>query len=181
MSVPSITPTEERLLSGKEKRKSKLSIVLIGVIGLLALGGIGYIGYDKFLADHEVDAVTPPAARNPRTVKDGTSTKPEKAAEPATPKAAKAAGDLKSGPLILEKSKGGSSLVYAVGTIRNESDHQRFGVKVEVDILDASGKPVGKATDYIQVIEPRKEWRFHALVLEDRAASAKIAAIKEDE
>ena len=81
--------------------------------------------------------------------------------------------------MSLEKARSGS-LVHAVGTVKNESDHQRFGVKVEIEFTDAQGRPAGKATDYSQVIEPLKEWRFRPLVLDSNAASGKVVSIKED-
>ncbi|HEX3989434.1 MAG TPA: FxLYD domain-containing protein, partial [Verrucomicrobiae bacterium] len=86
----------------------------------------------------------------------------------------------KAGKITLEKSDDGR-VIHAVGTVRNTSNHQRFGVKVELDVLDAQGKKVGSATDYAQLIEPGKEWKFKALVTDPNAASAKIAAIKEQE
>ena len=92
---------------------------------------------------------------------------------------AKSTGDLKAGPVKLEKAKSGS-LMYAVGTVKNESDLQRFGVKVDIAFTDANGKPAGKTTDYTQVIEPRQEWRFRALVLDSKAVSGQVASIKED-
>jgi len=82
--------------------------------------------------------------------------------------------------VALEKTQG-SSLVYAVGTIRNETNRRRFGVKVEIELLDTTGSKVGTASDYQQALEPKAEWRFKALVLDSKAASARIAAIKEDQ
>lgn len=82
--------------------------------------------------------------------------------------------------VTLEKTQG-SSLVYAVGTIRNETDRRRFGVKVEIELLDASGIKVGTASDYQQALEPKAEWSFKALVLDSKAVSAKLVLIKEDQ
>jgi len=84
------------------------------------------------------------------------------------------------GTITLEKAKN-SSVVYALGQIKNESDEQRFGLKVELDLLDGSGSKIGTATDYLAILEPRKDWRFRALVLEARAVSARLASIKEDQ
>src|SRR5260370_5951954 len=86
----------------------------------------------------------------------------------------------KVSPIKLEKTPG-SALVYAVGTVANTTDRQRFGVKVELDLLDAVGQRVGSATDYQQVIEPRGQWSFRALVVEKKAASVKLASIKEQQ
>ena len=98
----------------------------------------------------------------------------------APTKAPKSIDDLKVGPISLEKSKG-SSLVYAVGVLRNDSGHQRFGVNLELELTDARGNKAGTAKDYRTVIEPRQEWRFRALVLDSKAVSAKVAAIREEE
>jgi len=94
--------------------------------------------------------------------------------------APKSIDDLKVSPIVLRKTSG-SSLVYAIGTVRNESDQQRFGVTVELDLLDPAGKKIGTAKDYAKVIEPRKDWRFRALVVAPKTASAKLAKIREQE
>lgn len=82
--------------------------------------------------------------------------------------------------VALEKAPG-TSLVYAVGTIRNTSDRKRFGVKVELDLFDASEQKVGAATDYHQAMETNTAWEFKALVVNAKATSAKVATIKEDQ
>lgn len=82
--------------------------------------------------------------------------------------------------VALEKAPG-TSLVYAVGTIRNTSDRKRFGVKVELDLFDASDQKVGAATDYQQAMETNTAWEFKALVVNAKATSAKVATIKEDQ
>ncbi len=81
-------------------------------------------------------------------------------------------------PIVLEKAPG-SALVHAVGTVRNQAPRQRFGVKIELELLDAAGQRVGTAQDYQPVIEPNAEWRFKALVIHSKVVSAKLAAIKE--
>jgi len=98
----------------------------------------------------------------------------------AVPKPPKALSDLKVGEIQLQKTKD-SSLVYAVGTLKNESDSQRFGVKIELDLLDARDLKVGTAQDYLQVLEPRREWQFHALVITPKAVKAVVASIKEED
>ena len=80
--------------------------------------------------------------------------------------------------VTLEKTPG-SSLVYAVGTIRNITNRQRFGVTVELELLDDTDKKIGEAKDYQNVIEPNGEWQFRALVVHAKTASAKVSAIKE--
>jgi len=104
---------------------------------------------------------------------------PEVKTEPPRPKSP---DDLKltTGPAV-EKAKG-SRLTYATGIVTNDSDHARYGVKIELDVFDQSGtKLSAQATDYIQQLEPRKAWPFRALVLDAKATSAKLARIKEEE
>lgn len=79
----------------------------------------------------------------------------------------------------LEKTPG-NSLVYVTGKIKNLSDHRRFGVKVEFGLFDTNGNPVGKATDYQPVLEPRGDWHCKALVMYSKAGSAKFNSIHED-
>ena len=82
--------------------------------------------------------------------------------------------------VALEKAPG-TSLVYAIGTVKNTSDHKRFGVKVELDLLDGDNQKAGTATDYQQVMETNSVWRFKALAVDPKATTAKVVAIKEDQ
>jgi hypothetical protein len=82
-------------------------------------------------------------------------------------------------PFKLEKTTN-SSLVYVTGTIRNMSENQRFGVKVEFGLFDTNDNAVGSATDYQQVLEPHGEWRFKALVISSKAVSARFNSIAEE-
>ena len=109
------------------------------------------------------------------------SAKPAEAepAAPPAPTSTKSLSDLKPGPITLEKAKG-SSLVYAVGILRNDSAHQRFGVNIEIELTDARGSKAGTAKDYRAVLEPRQEWRFRALVLDSKAVVAKVSSIREE-
>jgi len=80
----------------------------------------------------------------------------------------------------LEKTQG-SSLTYAIGTLTNTTNRQRFGVKIELDLLNVDGKKIGTATDYQQVLEPNSKWQFKALCVDSKAKNAKLAAVKEDQ
>ena len=101
---------------------------------------------------------------------------------PSEPSRPKSRDDLKLlGNVSVEKAKN-SRLSYAMGTLKNDSEHQRYGVKVEVDLFDAGGNKLpNTANDYVQTLEPRKEWNFRALVLEPKAVTAKLASIQEDQ
>ncbi len=83
------------------------------------------------------------------------------------------------GKVTVEKTPN-SRLIYATGLVRNPLSQQRFGVRVEINLLDANGDQVGKATDYANVIEPKSEWKFKALVTTPTAVSGEIATVKEN-
>lgn len=85
---------------------------------------------------------------------------------------------IKASAVKLEKS-GDGNLIYAVGTLRNATARQRFGVKVEIDVFDSTGAKLDSATDYTQIIEPGKEWHFRALVVDRNASRALIHAVDE--
>jgi hypothetical protein len=87
---------------------------------------------------------------------------------------------LETSGVTLEKTPG-SSLVYAVGTIKNATERRRFGLKVELELSDASGRKLGNATDYTQVLEPGAQWQFKALVMDNKAVSARLTAVREDQ
>ena len=82
--------------------------------------------------------------------------------------------------ITLEEAPG-TAVLYAVGVLKNVTDHKRFGVKLELDLLDGGEQKVGTAADYQQVLEPESNWRFKALVTESKAVSARVASIKEDQ
>ncbi len=80
----------------------------------------------------------------------------------------------------LEKAAG-TSLTYAVGTLKNAARRRRFGVKIELDLLDADQNKIGTATDYKQTLDPGSEWQFKALAVNSKAASAQVVTVKEDQ
>ena len=82
--------------------------------------------------------------------------------------------------ITLEKAQG-SSLTYAIGALINTTNRQRFGIKIELDLLDATGNKIGTATDYQAVIEPNGKWKFKALCVDSNAKSASLASIKEQQ
>ncbi len=122
----------------------------------------------------ELPATSDPPASATNLVSEKAVTSPAVGTSP------KSSDDFKPGRILLEKAKG-TSLVYAVGVLKNDSDYQRFGVNLELELTDARGNKVGTAKDYRAVLEPRQEWRFRALVLDSRAVSARVAVIREEE
>jgi len=103
---------------------------------------------------------------------------PQNTQAPEQPDAATQAG-FSASEITLQKLAG-SGLVYAAGSLTNVSSRQRFGVKVNLELLDAAGQKIGEATDYQPTIEPSGHWNFKALVVEKKAVSAKIAAVREE-
>ena len=89
-----------------------------------------------------------------------------------------AAAGFRASAVTLDQGEG-SSIVYAVGTIGNLTNRQRFGVRVELELLDASSNKVGNASDYRATLEPNEEWRFRALVVEKKTASARVLTVSE--
>jgi len=109
------------------------------------------------------------------------SSAPPKPATPPAPRDSKLTNAFRVSTIKLEKMPG-TSVVHAVGTVRNESNRRRFGVRVQLDLFDSAGARVGAATDYCpQVLEPKTEWSFAATILMSGATSAKLASITEDQ
>jgi hypothetical protein len=77
------------------------------------------------------------------------------------------------------KKTTGSSLVYVTGTVRNEGNQQRYGVKINFVLFDTDENAAGKASDYRAVLEPHAVWNFKALAIGSKAASAHFDSIQE--
>jgi hypothetical protein len=153
---------------------------------LIGIGGFGFWFYQKHRGKIAAPSISSSNPANPAPmvpVMAGESPAETASAPPATTAtttAPKSIDDFKIGPIALEKGKG-TGLVYAVGVLRNGSEHQRFGIKLELELSDANGNKVGTAKDYRAVLEPRQEWRFRALILDNRATSARLASVEEDQ
>ncbi len=158
-------------------RRSRLLIGLGIVASILAVGAAVLFSRSR----HDVSSAT---GATPTTVPP-TNSPPTSEIKSAVetpvnaPAKARFLSDLKAGPVTLEKARG-SSLVYAVGVLRNESEYQRFGVTIEVELTDAGGSNAGLAKDYRAVIEPRQEWGFRALILNSKAVRGAVTRIHEE-
>ena len=71
--------------------------------------------------------------------------------------------------------------MYAVGTVKNALDRQRFGVKIELNLLDEQDHNIGIVSDYISVIEPHKEGQFKALLTQPKTVKVTVANITEQQ
>jgi len=163
----------------EEPPTSKLPI-LLALIGCVVV--VGAVGAVLLFRAHSKNAVETPAPVPAKVVAAPTNLPPTNTV-PAKPavveKKQKSLDDLKPSAVQLEKAKVGN-LVYAVGIITNASEYQRFGVKVELDLFNKNGKKIGSTTDYKDIIEPNREWPFHAMVLDPKTTSAKVSSVKEE-
>ena len=141
-------------------------VVVLAVVAGLGVGAVFYARWGK------VDGASPTPGNFPRP-----TNAPVASIVRESPTLTNA---LAIGTITLEKA-GKGTVVYAVGSVRNESERQRFGLKIELDVFDRDGLKVGTASDYLAILEPRKEWRFKALVLDAKGASARLAGIREDQ
>ena len=73
----------------------------------------------------------------------------------------------------------GSTIIHATGTLANETDRHRYGVRVKLEVFDEAEKQIGRANDYQPNLEPHGRWQFSALVVGARAVTAKVAAVEE--
>lgn len=152
----------------------------MAVIGVVVAAGVAGFFALRTRPKASSAADKPASAPQPTVAAESSSLPSPPASIPGPTKAVKSIDDLKVGPVKFEKAKG-SSLVYAVGLMRNVSDLQRFGVTIELELTDGGGRKVGTARDYRNVLEPRQEWRFRALVLDSKAVAASVSQIREEE
>ena len=157
-------------------RKGLWLAVLLGCVAVVAVA----VGAFLFMSRRHAVSQTPvpPPVKTVAIATNPPPSKPAPAKLAPGEKPQKSLDDLKVGPVQLEKAKVGS-LVYAVGTVTNASEYQRFGVQIKLDLFGKNGKKIGIAKDYKDVIEPNREWRFHALILDSHATSAKISSVTE--
>ncbi len=160
-------PTELLLaLPPETKSPVNTKTIIYTVLIILILGG-GFLG--AVLALKRAERLT--ARQREATMKAAAQNPPP----PADPFAQ---AGFNVSPVTIEKTQG-DSLVHATGKIRNLTNRQRFGVRVEIELLDAAGNKVGDAKDYQAALEPAGEWQFRALVVDKRVVTAKVVAIKE--
>ena len=81
--------------------------------------------------------------------------------------------------VTLQKANG-SSLIHAVGSIKNLSAQRRFAVRVEIELKDENGQLLDPAKDYTATMEPGAVWGFKALVNAKGAVTGRVSAITED-
>ena len=90
-----------------------------------------------------------------------------------------ASQEFSSSAVRIEKDPG-SSLVRAIGSIMNLSTRRRFGVRIEIEMKDESGRVLAPTKDYSATIEPGATWNYKAVILTKGAVSGRVAAITEE-
>ncbi len=172
-------PAKKPTASPTRKSRSKLLLVLV-LVAIVA-GSVIALLTARNRPTSSKPAEVSDTKDKPTATSSATEVKPPDSAPvtPSTAPAPKSIADLRTGSIIIEKAKG-SSLIYAIGVVRNDSGHQRFGVNIELELTDARGNKVGTAKDYRAVMEPRQEWRFRALVLDSKAVAATVSSIREE-
>jgi len=156
-------------------RRTLVWTIIAGAI--LAIGVVGLLTASKLLKSYAAKH-----RKNPAAVAPSAADTQQPVANPASASlidAAPADDGFHVSAVTLEKARD-NSLVYAVGTLTNATKRQRFGVKIELDLFNATGEKVGMARDYQSVLDPGGQWHFKALVVDLRAVSAKVAGIKEE-
>ena len=159
-----LVPPTVPIIENPTRKKNISWIVTLAVVASMA-AAIGLFQWQRSRVHGERDGLNSPTSH---------STRPETVDKPTV-----TTNNLTVGMISLEKTTN-SSLVYAVGTVRNISEQQRFGIKIELELLDTDGAKIGTASDYLAILEPKAAWKFKALVLEKKAATAKFATIKEE-
>ena len=152
----------------KQASRNVFGLVIFTIVGIAAtVGVLVFLKMEK----------RPKAVSPPPTVAPKSHAAPGVAEAPRP----KSLADLKlQGNVSVEKAKGGSRLTYAIGTLKNDSEYQRYGVKLDVDLFDQAGNKLPtQANDYVQTLEPHKNWNFRALVLDAKAVTAKVASVTE--
>lgn len=68
-------------------------------------------------------------------------------------------------------------LSKVVGTIKNTTGRKLPYVQVEINLYDKKGTQVGSTLANVNNLEAGNNWNFEAPVMQDKAASAKVAGI----
>jgi len=165
--------TELLLAAPKDEGGIPGRIIVWTVVAVLVLGGgLGAAMYALKRAQRWAESRKQVAM----PVQSSNTTPVSPTPEPAVPDPIREAG-FRVSEIKLEKE---NSVVHAVGTVQNVTTNIRYGVKIELDILDADGKKIGTTSDLNrETIDPNGKWTFHALVLGKKAAGAKATGVSE--
>jgi DNA-directed RNA polymerase subunit RPC12/RpoP len=155
-----LVSTPENSSAQATEKPAKVPVAILIVIVLVAVGAM-----ILWLKTHQSEAlpavVVAPAITNV-----------------VIPKAFTVLNDFEISKITLKKSEEGG-LVYAIGVVKNDTSRQRFGVKIELDVLNEQDAKIGDASDYVAILEPHQRWQFMALLTAPKAAKAVPTRIEE--
>ena len=156
----------------RQTRRRKYVVASVGGITAIAAIAVGWSLWARH-AKHRAEILNGPALAPAAAFSKAPLAQP-----PTHP--AKSISNLKIGKFFLETDQKGKGAAVATGKILNDSDNMHFGVKVDLDVLDAAGAKIGSVSDIITQLGPRENWNFIASVTNANAASVRFANIKED-
>jgi hypothetical protein len=179
-AVPAKSP-----LAASTKRVKKSRAPVLALAACCAAGAAAFVVYQHRAAFH-FTAATPLSASLPTNANVAPTPAPEQT-NPTAPtitavKPAKSTNDFKISDLAVQRPKGtkGSKLTYVIGVVENLSDVQRFGVKIELELLDQRGAKIDSTSDYCDTLGSRQSWTFRAQAHDPRSVQARVVDIKED-
>jgi hypothetical protein len=138
--------------------------VVIGAVGLLVAGALVVLPRLRH--------------RDPTPAAADAQTLPTVLPEP-TFKRPRSLNDLKIGSFSLEPLRGTDSRIVT-GDIQNVSETLHRGVRVELEVRDAQGLKIGSLDAFINELAPHATWHVLARTSDPRAASVRVAGIKEE-
>ncbi len=92
----------------------------------------------------------------------------------------RATNDLWPRHFVLERRRG-SDFAVAVGDVENLSQRIRYGLKVDIELLDRNGHKIGTVNDTITHLAPNAVWHVIASTSDTNAINARFAGIKENQ
>lgn len=165
------------------KRSNKVLWMALSLMLALGSGVMVFIRVQKprqTVLARPAKVAEAPAVSLEKTTKPVPQEASQPVPQPAPAPAADVISDFGVSKVSLQKMPG-SSLVYAVGTLKNTLGRQRFGVRIELNELDENDKNVGMISDYASVVDPQKAWQFKAMLTSPHVAKVTVADIKEQQ
>jgi hypothetical protein len=186
--TPGPSPVSNKSAAAAPAKRTKKSRA--PVLALAACGMAGVAALVFYMRPFHAQSATQLAASlltNAPSSVDVAPTNPPEQTNPTAPiiaavRPAKSTNDFKISDLAVQRPKGtkGSKLTYVTGVVENLSDVQRFGVKIELDLLDQRGTKIDSTSDYCDTLGARQTWAFRAQAHDPRSVQSRVVGIKED-
>lgn len=154
------------------KKSNKVMWTAVG-LGVVILGAVVALIWPQ---KQKVAAAAPPPKAMAPVVPVAKTNKPVAQSAPAADRIS----DFDVSKISFQKTPG-TGLVYAVGTLKNDADRQRFGVKIVLNQLDEKGQNLGVVSDYVSVVDPGDSWGFKAVLTSPNVTKVTVAVIREQQ